>query len=157
MASHGTGLPLPRCDVRNGLHDRVGRRAALHRGATELNPTAAAKLPDTWFVHTPPGGGYADGPRVILTRVGADVLQIEILAPNDPPARGPSDGFLVGLAAAARARVAVVVGWLLNEQVDELTPAAPPGWSGPDRHAAPRGRLTVPCDGPVPSWGRLCR
>ena len=75
-------------------------------GTTELHPTGAAGLPDTWFFHTPPGGGYTDGSRVILTRVGTDVLQIETLAPNDPPAGGPGDGFLVGLAAAARAKSA---------------------------------------------------
>ena len=43
--------------------------------------------------------------RGLLTRVGADVLAIETLAPNDPPAGGPGDGFLVGLAGAARAQV----------------------------------------------------
>lgn len=75
-------------------------------GTTELHPTGAANLPDTWFFHTPPGGGFTDGSRVILARVGTDVLQIETLAPNDPPAGGPGDGFLVGLAAAARAKVA---------------------------------------------------
>lgn len=75
-------------------------------GTTELHPSGAANLPDTWFFHTPPGGGYTDGSRVILTRLGTDVLQIETLAPNDPPAGGPGDGFLVGLAAAARAKVA---------------------------------------------------
>lgn len=71
-------------------------------GSTVVRPAGADTVPHSYFVHGRPGGGYADGSWTILVRVGSQVMTFSTQAVNDPPAGGPGDAFLVGVAEAAR-------------------------------------------------------